>query len=186
MAISTELLERSEHKCELCAGNPPLMDYTVAPKTGTNADDQIALCTTCFEQLQGDLLDKNHWTCLNESMWSQVPAVQVMAFRLLTKLQQEPWASSALDMIYMDDHTREWAENSGDDAIIHKDSNGHILQNGDSVVLIEDLVVKGANFTAKRGTSVKRIRLVQDNANHIEGKIEGQQIVILTEFVKKN
>ena len=56
---------------------------------------------------------------------------------------------------------------------------------GDTVVLIKDLVVKGANFTAKRGTAVRGISLVVDNATHIEGSVEGQRIVILTEFVKR-
>ena len=61
-----------------------------------------------------------------------------------------------------------------------------LLAQGDTVVLIKDLVVKGANFTAKRGTAVRRIALVPDNAGQIEGKVEGQRIVILTEFVKKS
>ena len=69
--------------------------------------------------------------------------------------------------------------------VIHKDSNGHVLQAGDSVVLIKDLKVKGANFIAKRGTPVRRISLDPTNANHIEGRVEDQHIVILTQYVKK-
>ncbi len=46
--------------------------------------------------------------------------------------------------------------------------------------------VKGANFTAKRGTVVRGISLVADNQEHIEGRVNGQQIVILTKFVKKS
>ncbi|MCF8466543.1 MAG: alkylphosphonate utilization protein [Sneathiella sp.] len=67
----------------------------------------------------------------------------------------------------------------------HLDSNGVALSSGDTVILIKDLNVKGAGFTAKRGTAVRSISLVPDNAAHIEGRVEGQQIVILTEFVKK-
>ena len=52
-------------------------------------------------------------------------------------------------------------------------------------MLIKDLPVKGAGFTAKRGTAVRGISLVQDNPEHIEGRVEGQRIVILTKFVKK-
>ena len=66
-----------------------------------------------------------------------------------------------------------------------KDAVGNVLNDGDSVVLIKDLPVKGAGFTAKRGTAVRGISLVADNAGHIEGRVEGQRIVILTEFVKK-
>ena len=69
--------------------------------------------------------------------------------------------------------------------LVHKDANGAVLANGDTVVLIKDLPVKGAGFTAKRGTAVRSISLVHDNAGHIEGRVEGQRIVILTEFVKR-
>ena len=69
------------------------------------------------------------------------------------------------------------------DEIKHVDSNGSVLKAGDTVVLIKDLNVKGAGFTAKRGTAVRRISLVHDNPEHIEGRVEGQQIVILTKFV---
>jgi Uncharacterized Zn-ribbon-containing protein involved in phosphonate metabolism len=70
-------------------------------------------------------------------------------------------------------------------ASVHKDANGAVLQRGDNVVLIKDLPVKGAGFTAKRGTAVRGISLVADNPEHIEGRVEGQRIVILTQFVKK-
>ena len=91
-----------------------------------------------------------------------------------------------LGMIYMDDETLEWADGSGGDVNVHKDSNGNILLAGDTVVIIKDLDVKGANFTAKRGTSVRRISLVQDNPELIEGRVNDQQIFLLTKFVKKS
>ena len=78
-----------------------------------------------------------------------------------------------------------WAEATAVAGVEHRDSNGAVLVQGDTVVLIKDLVVKGANFTAKRGTAVRGISLVADNAAQIEGRVEGQRIVILTEFVKK-
>jgi protein PhnA len=68
---------------------------------------------------------------------------------------------------------------------LHKDANGHQLQNGDTVVLTKSLDVKGSSLNAKMGTVVKNIRLVPDNTEQIEGKIEGQLIVILTKFVRK-
>ena len=67
----------------------------------------------------------------------------------------------------------------------HKDVNGVTLESGNNVILIKDLVVKGGGFTAKRGTAVRGISLVEDNPAHIEGKVEGLRIIILTEFVKK-
>jgi len=93
-------------------------------------------------------------------------------------------------MIYLDDELLAWARATGeglsaDETIKHVDSNGAVLEAGDTVTLIKDLNVKGANFTAKRGTAVRGISLVADNPELIEGKINGQQIVILIKFVKK-
>ncbi|MEE9439857.1 MAG: PhnA domain-containing protein [Saprospiraceae bacterium] len=187
MSLTSELETRSDNKCELCSSVDNLSAYTVPPKSDDRIDNQVVICEPCKIQIEDpEKIDKNHWRCLNDSMWSQIPAVQVMAYRMLDNLSSEGWAQDALGMIYLDDKTMEWAKDGADDVkIIHKDSNGHILSSGDSVVLIKDLNVKGASFIAKRGTAVRRIRLVHDNAGHIEGKIDGQHIVILTEFVKK-
>ncbi len=188
MSISNALSTRSESKCELCAAASELSEYIVPPKVSDELDHQVALCSTCLPQIQDlEQLEVNHWRCLNESMWSTVPAVQVLAYRMLNRLHQENWAQDLIAMMYLDDETLEWA-NHGDHttSIVHKDSNGNILQAGDSVSLIQDLNVKGANFTAKRGTAVRRIRLDPDNAEYIEGKVDGQHIVILTKFVKKS
>jgi len=65
-----------------------------------------------------------------------------------------------------------------------KDSNGNLLQEGDSVHLIKDLKVKGSSSTLKRGTVVKNIRLT-DNDEEIEGKVEKTMMVLKTCFVKK-
>ena len=60
-----------------------------------------------------------------------------------------------------------------------------MLQSGDTIVLTKSLDVKGTTLNAKMGTVVKNIRLVEDNTEQIEGKIEGQVIVILTKYVRK-
>tara|TARA_R110002050_G_scaffold153344_3_gene281018 strand:- start:151 stop:564 length:414 start_codon:yes stop_codon:yes gene_type:complete len=133
-------------------------------------------------------LDANRWRCLNDSIWSEVNAVKVIAWRILNTIKNEGWPNDLLEMMYMDEDTEAWAKDglTSDDAIVHLDSNGVQLNAGDSVVLIKDLKVKGGgNFTAKRGTAVRNITLVHDNADHIEGKVEGQRIVILTQYVKK-
>jgi protein PhnA len=95
-----------------------------------------------------------------------------------------------LDMLYLDDEKLAWAKSTGDhenDATVdlHKDCNGQVLQAGDSVVLIKSLDVKGSTLNAKMGTVVKNIRIVEENTEQIEGKIEGQTIVILTKYVRK-
>jgi len=95
-----------------------------------------------------------------------------------------------LDMMYLDDEALSLARATGEhedeeQKIIHRDSNGVILEAGDSVVLIKDLKVKGSNMVAKQGTPVRNIRLDHENSEYIEGKVDGQNIVIITKFVKK-
>jgi protein PhnA len=192
MSIDRALISRSGSKCELCGSTDNLETYEVPPDSDGSVDQSILLCSTCQNQLDHpDQVEPNHWRCLNDSMWNQTPAVQVMAWRMLNRLREEGWPQDLLDMLYLDEETQRWAEATGEglsdgDSIQHLDSNGAILEAGDTVTLIKDLNVKGANFTAKRGTAVRGISLVQDNPEHIEGRVNGQQIVILTKFVKKS
>ncbi len=82
----------------------------------------------------------------------------------------------------------EWTlgnENESSDELIVKDSNGNILKDGDSVIVIKDLKVKGASSALKKGTKVKNIRLV-DGDHNIDCKIDGFGAMSLkSEFVKK-
>jgi protein PhnA len=121
-------------------------------------------------------------------MWSQVPAVQVLAWRQLKRLSVEPWAQDLLDMLYLEPELEAWAQaaiaDEDDASEPTLDSNGTRLQQGDSVTLIKDLEVKGAGFTAKRGTAVRDIRLTS-NPKHIEGKVNGVQIVLVAAYLKK-
>ena len=155
-----------------------------APVAVSPRDDTVMLCATCRGGADGGAEDAPHWQCLNEAIWSDVSAVKVLAFRVLQGLQA-PWANEVLEIACLSDEERDWA-GAGSEAPEHRDTNGAILAQGDSVVLIKDLPIKGAGFTAKRGTAVRGISLVADNAGHIEGRIEGQRIVILTKFVKKS
>jgi protein PhnA len=188
MSIPTILQQRSGGLCELCTSNHGLETWLVAPARETDLHKTIVVCSTCRGQLAApETVDAQHWRCLNESMWSQVPGVQATAYRMLQFLEAQPWAQDLLSQIYLDDDTLAFAQalDDSDGPTVHKDCNGNTLQNGDTVTLIQDLNVKGANFTAKRGTSVRRIVLVEDNAAQIEGKINEQHIVLLTKFVKK-
>lgn len=184
------LAKRSGNKCELCEATEGLKVYEVPPATG-NMDDAILLCPKCLAQIEKkEELDSAHWRCLATSMWSEVPAVQVMAWRMLNRLRNESWAAEQLDMLYLDDEKLNWAKASGDhendgSVELHRDCYGAILQNGDNVVLTKSLDVKGSTVNAKTGTVVRNIRLVHDNKEQIEGRIEGQQIVILTKYLRK-
>ena len=192
MSLEKDLHARSNSTCELCTSTEGLRVYTVPPKTGDNADHSALICATCEDQINHpEKMDAAHWRCLNDAMWSEVPAVKVISWRMLNRLRGEGWPQDLLDMLYLEEDDLKWAQATGEglddeDKIIHRDSNGTVLQAGDSVTLIKDLDVKGANFTAKRGTVVRNITLVDNNAEHIEGRVEGQHIVILTKFVKKS
>jgi protein PhnA len=191
MKVEEQLAIRSGNECELCKYADGLKVYEVPPQNGLSAYTSILICAKCLAQIEKkEEIDSSHWKCLTESMWSEVAAVQVTAWRMLNRLRNESWASESLDMLYLTDENLAWAKTTGDhendgSVDLHKDSNGHILQNGDSVVLIKSLDVKGSTLTAKLGTVVKNIRLVENNTEQIEGKVEGQQIVILTKYVRK-
>lgn len=189
MSITNLLIERADNKCELCDGNNNLEPYKLPPKEEEDVNNYILVCTTCQHQLSNqDNLDADHLRCLNDSMWSEEPAVKVVVWRLLYALRSEGWSQDLIDMMYLDEQTQTWAKAGLHDPneVKHLDSNGAVLQAGDTVVLIKDLNVKGASFVAKRGTAVRRISLVHDNPAHIEGKVNGQHIVILTQYVKKS
>lgn len=189
--IESLLIERSHNTCELCKTAQNLSVYAVPPTEQQTADNSILACKTCIDQIEKqEQLDAAHWTTLSETMWSDHAAVQVVAWRMLSRLRQDSWAADNLDMLYLDDDVLEWAKKTGDheqDATVqfHQDSNGTRLYDGDTVVLIKTLDVKGSSISAKLGTVVKNIRLVQDNVAQVEGKIEGQTIVILTKYLRK-
>ena len=185
------VIKRSGNKCELCGSADDPQVYAVPFSPREDADSSVMLCKKCISQIdRKEPLDTSHWKALTGSMWSEVPGVQVLAWRLLNRLSHESWAADNLDMLYLDDDKLAWAKASGDhenDAAVelHKDANGNLLNNGDTVVLTKSLDVKGSTLNAKMGTVVKNIRLVPDNTEQIEGKIEGQTIVILTKYLRK-
>jgi protein PhnA len=191
MSIERELSKRSGSKCELCGATDNLKVYQVLPTKKGGIDESVMACSTCIDQIENpDNVDLNHWRCLNDSMWNENVAVQVVAWRMLSRLRSAGWPQELLDMMYLDEDTLAWAQATGEgeddeNKIIHRDSNGVILEHGDSVVLIKDLKVKGSSMVAKQGTAVRNIRLDHENAEYIEGKVDGQQIVIITQYVKK-
>lgn len=190
MSIQRQLSERSNNACELCGSTENLNLFIVTPKTGNSVDEVIHTCGTCSSQISEDEpMDSNHWRCLNDSMWSEVDAVKVVSYRMLHRLKSEGWPNDLLDMMYLDEEVLAWAntgvQSDGEVKLVHRDSNGVELFSGDSVTVIKDLNVKGSSLVAKRGTAVRNITLVHDNHEQIEGKVEGQRIVLLTQYVKK-
>ena len=187
--ILEELKKRAGDKCELCSSDNQLSHYEIPSSPEVSIDTSILICATCKDQINNpDTMDENHWRCLNDSMWSEVLPVQIMSYRVLKTFTSASFTADLLEQIYLDEDALVWAEAGIQEASNSskpcKDSNGAKLEDGDSVTLIKDLVVKGANFTAKRGTMVKNISLT-DNPEHIEGKVSGTRIVLLTCFLKK-
>lgn len=168
-----ELLARAAGVCEFCgaAGDLEAVDHAPA--------GPVLLCPDCRGETE---VGVDHFRCLEGAAWSPEPVVQFAVWQRLGTLDV-PWAAEARAAMMLSPEAEAWSQLPA--AVEHRDSNGALLANGDTVTLIKDLPVKGAGFTAKRGTAVRGISLVADNAAHIEGRVEGQRIVILTEFVKK-
>ncbi|WP_282042474.1 PhnA domain-containing protein [Winogradskyella flava] len=190
MSLIKEIEHRSNNRCELCGNAEHLNTYRVPDIKENHLNSALHACSTCIEQMDdSDKIDVNHWRCLNDSMWSEHDAVKIMAWRMLNRIKAD-WPQDLLGMMYLEDEILDLAKASGDgeddeNTTVHRDVNGVILETGDSVVLIKDLKVKGSSMVAKQGTAVRNIRLDRDNESYIEGKVDGQQIVIITQYVKK-
>ncbi|MGB0959451.1 MAG: PhnA domain-containing protein [Halocynthiibacter sp.] len=185
MTLLNDLSTRAQ-ACEICGATEALDALEIGPNADGTADMAILASPNCAAVSDPTA---PHWKGLSDAIWSPVAPVQVHAYRLLHQLQSEAWARDLLEIAYLEPETLAWAEAgieaADEESVVHRDSNGVTLTVGDSVVLIKDLPVKGAGFTAKRGTPVRNISLVPDTPEHIEGRVNGQQIVILTKFVKK-
>ena len=175
-------MPRSE-VCELCGSGEDVNELAV-PQGAADEDGAILVCANCKTQIESDELDETHFNCLNDSMWSEVSAVKVMSAILLNKLGRQ----DLLEMMYFEELEQAWFDkvlNAEANKMVYKDANGVELKAGDSIVILKDLDVKGAGFTAKRGTTVTRISLPADMDDHIEGRVNGTKIYLKTEFIKK-
>lgn len=190
MNLSPALQSRSNACCELCTLSSSILhSYIVPTRVEESHENSVVLCATCFEKVSNqDLNNPNYFHFLTGSIWSEIPSVKVLSYKLLNQFKDTEWAQETVESAYLTEAELAWANSEQDaqtNAIIHKDAYGTQLENGDTIFLTENLNVKGANFTAVKGTKVSKIRLVPDNAEQIEGKIEGTVIVILTKFVRK-
>ncbi|NQZ56412.1 MAG: PhnA domain-containing protein [Lentisphaeraceae bacterium] len=194
-SFGKDLARRCKSHCELCGENTSLEIFEVPPVGEPNIEKCVMICEPCRVQVQEPkAMDVNHWHCLNDAAWSEEPAIQVLAWRLLTRLKDHAWAEDLLEQMYLDEEIQAWAESDaekvkgGDDesyAVAKTfDSNGVELFAGDTVTIIKDLDVKGAQFTAKRGTIVKGVYLT-NNPEHIEGRVNKTRIVLKTCFLRK-
>ena len=112
--LGKDLARRARSKCEICeASSVPLTIYEVAPvPSEPEYDSCLMLCETCKTQLENPKrLEPNHWRCLTKSIWSEVPAVQVVSLRQLRRLsEKQDWAQEALEYVYPEPEIEQWAD----------------------------------------------------------------------------
>ncbi len=82
----------------------------------------------------------------------------------------------------------EWLSNTKsvevEEKRMHKNAHGNILNDGDTVIPIKDLKVKGSSLVIKGGTKIKNIRFI-DKDHDIDCKVDGQSMLLKSEFKKK-
>lgn len=186
--MQKELEIRSENKCEFCQSENGLKPFAILPATNNVLEDFVVTCEECTKELSLEIApNPDKWKNLSDLIWHEADAVKIAMYRILNALKSNTWAQEQLDIIYLDDNLLERAKEGLPivNDVEHLDCNGVLIQSGDTVTLIKDLKVKGGGFTAKRGTAVRNIKLVQNDPSLIEGKVDGQVIYLLTEFVKK-
>ena len=191
--IEPQLQSRSAGFCELCRA------AHVAVTARVQNAGEVALCASCAARLKGGApFQPADWRGVQDGIWSEVSPVKLLAAAILEVLRPDSWAADLADQVWLEDSERAVVaavvrhlqahavdgEVSSGGAVAVKDSNGAVLNEGDSVTLIKDLEVKGAGFTAKRGTLVKGISLTGD-PKFVEGKVNGMRIVLVAAFLKK-
>ncbi len=112
--FSKDLVRRSRSHCELCdACGVRLEPFELAPLPEEPRIDQcIYICDGCRKQIADPVkMLPSHWRCLNHSLYSEIPAVQVVAFRLLRRLAKgnHRWAQDLLEHAYLEADLEAWA-----------------------------------------------------------------------------
>jgi len=169
--------------CELCASEEGV-SIVELPVSDGSEEQSVYICSNCHGQIESDELNEIHFNCLNDAMWSETPAVKIMSYILWNRLGRQ----DMIEMMYLEEDELKLAQqavSAEENKLVYKDANGVELKSGDSIVILKDLDVKGAGFTAKRGTTVTRISLAPGDASHVEGRVNGTKIFIKTEFIKK-
>ncbi len=169
--------------CELC-GSSEDVSVLELPISDGSEDQSVYVCANCKAQIESGELDETHFNCLNDAMWSETPAAKIMSYILWSELGRQ----DMVEMMYLEEDELKLAEqavHAKANKVTFRDANGVELLAGDSIVILKDLDVKGAGFTAKRGTTVTRISLPHDMDDHVEGRVNGTKIYLKTEFIKK-
>jgi protein PhnA len=110
--LGKQLARRSHSRCELCGvSEVPLSIFEVPPEEDEPvAEKALFLCEACRDPIDNPRqFTPDRWHFLTECVWSDIPAVQVMAVRLLRRLSKtESWAAAALEDLYLDEDIEAW------------------------------------------------------------------------------
>lgn len=110
--LGKDLARRAKSRCELCGSSGVSLNiYEVAPVPKVpDLDSCLLICSACLNGLNHlDRSDINHWRSLSETLWSDIPAAQVMAARILIAIQnRSDWAETMLEQAMMDDSLTDW------------------------------------------------------------------------------
>lgn len=114
--LGKDLARRAKSKCELTGeSGVPLRAYEIPPVgVDPDIDHTLLLSEACHEVLERpDKLSGRKWQCLSEAVWSEMPAVQVVAWRMLKCLaKREDWARDAIDGVFLDPEVELWARSA--------------------------------------------------------------------------
>ena len=106
-----DLVRRAKSQCEMCGATDTKLQIHEVPPVATEPefDHCILLCETCKEQLDNPKrMQPDHWRCLNSAVWSEIPAVQVMAITTLKRLSDHPWATELQEQLYLNPEIETW------------------------------------------------------------------------------
>ena len=113
-SFGKDLTRRSSSKCELCSASGVSLNIFEVPPVQDIPDIEkcVFICNTCNEFILNPKLDpRGHWKCLNTPIWSEVPAIQVLSYKLLKQIEaKEKWVSELLEEVYLDPEIEEWAK----------------------------------------------------------------------------
>ncbi len=114
-AIGKDLARRAKSRCEITGkSGVPLFPYEVPPVPNEpDLERTLLVCEECQSALArpSAMESGHHWQCLAEVVWSDFPALQVVAWRLLNELaKREDWARIALEGVELEPDIDAWAK----------------------------------------------------------------------------
>lgn len=112
--LAKDLVRRSRSKCELCDKSGAKLEIYELPPFGDEpyVDGCVFVCESCFKQItQPKKMVPSYWRCLNNAIWSEVPAVQVLSVRMLRRLVAagQHWAKELLEHAYLEPDLEKWS-----------------------------------------------------------------------------